>query len=90
MMSGMRRESQVAVAIVVAVCVLAGFASPLVPTPLTTLRSHHGLTALPGIASLGPVAPLPLAAGASYLPEFRSAWRPSGAELIAFTCVRLC
>ena len=86
----MRRQSQVAVAMILGVCVLAGFVSPLVPTPLTTLRSHHGLTALPGSVSVAVVLPPILAAGSSYLPEFRAAWRPSGAELIAFTCVRLC
>lgn len=86
----MNRRSQVVVATLVAVCVLAVFISPLVPTPLTTLRSHHGLTALAGIAPAGAVLTLPLTAGLSSSPERRQAWRPSGSELIDLTCVRLC
>lgn len=85
----MGRPSQVVTAAVVAVCLLAVFISPLVATPLTTLRGHAGLSALHGIASAGLVFSQP-AARFSDAPERRQAWRPSGAELIDLTCVRLC
>lgn len=86
----MNRKSQAVVAALVAMCVLAVLVSPLVPTPLTTLRNHHGPTALSGIAPAGAVLTLPLTAGLSPSPERRQAWRPSGSELINLTCVRLC
>jgi hypothetical protein len=86
----MKHQSQAVVAMVVALCVLAVFVSPLVPTPLSNLRSHHGFAALAGIAPAGAVLSLSLAAGFFPLLERRQAWRPSGAELIDLTCVRLC
>lgn len=86
----MNRPTQAVVAALVALCVLAVFVSPLVPTPLTTLRSHHGSAVLAGIAPAGAVLSLSPAAGLSPSPERTQAWRPSGSELIDLTCVRLC
>jgi hypothetical protein len=84
------RRLQIVVAVVAATCVLAVLVSPLVPSPFTTLPSHHGWSVLPGMAvAAAAVSPLPSLA-ASYLPEPRLAWRPAGVELISLTCTRLC